>query len=133
MKSLTALALCLAATACGPIMEANRPDPVDIKQFVPGQRRIQVLAELGAPMSTVVDSGKSCDIYKLYTHGPGAVGKGAIAAGEAIGDVFTLGLSEVLFTPAEAMTKNSKHAVLFCYDAGGKLISATESDTHVDN
>ncbi len=123
----------LSLAACGPVMEATRPDPVDIGQFVPGERRVNVLAEVGSPVSNVQDAGKSCDIYKLYTRGPGAVGKGVIAAGEAAGDVLTLGLSEVLWTPVEAATRNSKHTVLFCYDQSDKLLTVKESDTHVDN
>ena len=101
------LAACVLLTTCGPVMEATRPDPVDINQFVPGEKRINVLAEVGSPMATNPDGYNSCDIYKLYTRGPGAVGKGVLAAGEAIGDVLTLGLTEVLWTPTEAATRNS--------------------------
>jgi hypothetical protein len=113
-------------------MEATRPDPVDIDRFVIGEKRIEILAEVGNPAATVSDAGHSCDIYKLYTRGPGAVEKGAIAAGEIAGDFFTLGLSEVLFTPVEAATRNSKHTVLFCYDSEGKLLSAKESESHLN-
>jgi hypothetical protein len=113
-------------------MEATRPDPVELSSFVPGEKRINVLAEVGSPIATTPDGGQSCDIYKLYTRGPGSAGKGAIAAGEVVGDVLTLGLSEVLFTPVEAATRNSKHTVLFCYGSDGKLVSARESETHVD-
>jgi hypothetical protein len=114
-------------------MEATRPDPVDISQFVPGEKRIKVLAEVGSPLASNPDGPNSCDIYKLYTRGPGSVGKGAIAAGEAAADVLTLGLAEVLWTPAEAATRNSKHTVLFCYDHDSKLVSVQESNSHVDN
>lgn len=109
-------------------MEATRPDPTDIKQFVPGESRTKVLAEVGAPLANTKDGKNSCDIYKLYTRGPGAVGKGAIAAGEAVADVLTLGLAEVAFTPAEAATKNTKHTVLFCYGPDDKLVSVHESE-----
>jgi hypothetical protein len=114
-------------------MEANRPDPVDLSQFAPGQKRINVLAELGEPTASAPDAGSSCDIYKLFTRGPQAAGKGAIAAGEIVADIFTIGLAEVVFTPVEAATKNSKHTVLFCYDEQAKLLSVKESDTHVDH
>ena len=129
----TVVVVCFALlSGCSPVMEAMRPDPVDIHSFVPGEKRLQVLAELGNPAASVPDGNQSCDIYKLYTRGPDAVGKGAIAAGEIAGDVLTLGLSEVLFTPAEAATKNSKHTVLFCYDPSARLISASESEAHVN-
>ena len=114
-------------------MEVTRPDPVDIHQFVVGEDRLKVMAEIGAPVTSVPSNGQSCDIYKLYTHGPGAIGKGAIAAGEAIADVFTLGLSEVAETAAEAATRNSKHTVLFCHTSENKLASVQESESHVDD
>jgi hypothetical protein len=126
------LAGCIVAATCSPVMEATRPDPVNLQQFAPGERRIDVLAEVGGPIASTPDGPDTCDIYKLYTRGPGGAGKGAIAAGEVVGDVLTLGLSEVLFTPVEAATRNSKHNVLFCYGADGKLVSARESETHVD-
>jgi len=110
-------------------MEATRPDPTDIKQFVPGESRTKVLAEVGAPLTSTQDGKNSCDIYKLFTRGPGAAGKGALAAGEAVADVLTLGLAEVAFTPAEAATKNTKHTVLFCYGPDDKLVSVHESET----
>jgi len=126
---------CLAAASCSPVLEATRPDPVDLDQFVVGESRMNVLAELGNPVATQDDdnSDNSCDIYKLYTHGPEAVGKGAIAAGEAAADVVTLGLAEVLFTPVEAATRNSKHTVIFCYNDDKKLVSVKESDSKIDN
>jgi hypothetical protein len=83
-------------------MEATRPDPVDMSQFAVGESRTQVVGVVGAPTATVKDGDHSCDVYKLYRRGPDAVGKGAIGAGKAVADVFTLGLTEVIFTPVEA-------------------------------
>jgi hypothetical protein len=118
---------------CSPVMEAMRPDPVDLSQFVVGENRINVLAQIGAPLATTKKGKNSCDIYKLYTHGPGSVGKGAIAAGEAVADLFTLGLTEVVTTPVEAATKNSKHTVVFCYTPDEKLVFVKQSQTAVSN
>ena len=66
-------------------------------------------------------------MYQLYTHGPSGVGKGAIAAGEAIADVFTLGLAEIVTSPVEGATRNEKHTVTMCYDKDEKLASLNES------
>ncbi len=132
MRPATWLWLSALVTACSPVMEATRPDPVDINRFVIGEKRVDILAEFGNPAATVPDAGHSCDIYKLYTKGPDAVGKGVIAAGEIVGDFFTLGLSEVLFTPVEAATRNSKHTVLFCYDGDARLLSVKESESHLN-
>jgi hypothetical protein len=121
------LAACLLS-GCSVVMEASRPSPVDTSQFVVGEPRLQVVEALGAPAATVKDNGQSCDVYKLYTHGPGGAGKGAIAATEAVADVFTLGLAEVITTPAEGATRNEKHTVTMCYGEDEKLVSQNESD-----
>jgi len=128
MKKVLILASAVLLAACSPVMEATRPDPVDISQFVVGDKRIKILSEIGSPIATTQDGKNSCDVYKLYTTGPSAIGKGAIAAGEAVADVFTLGLAEVVLTPAEAATRGTKHGVVFCYSATGTLVSVNQSD-----
>lgn len=132
-RHLVAFCISLWLTACAPVMEATRPDPVDLSQFAPGMDRMTVVGELGAPAATLPDGPLACDIYQLYTRGPDAVGKGAIAFGEAATDVLTLGLSEVLWTPIEAGTKNAKHTVAACYGPNGKLVSMKESGAVVTN
>lgn len=82
---------------------------------------------IGAPTTTVPNGPNSCDIYKLYTHGPSSAGKAAAAFGEGVTDVFTLGLAEVIWTPVEAGTKNSLYTVAFCYDKDSKLVSVQEN------
>jgi len=126
------IASAIGLAACSPVMESNRPDPIDLKQFTVGEDRIKVITTLGAPMSTVENAGNSCDVYQLFTDGPGSGGKVAIAAGEAVADVFTLGLAEVVFTPVEVGTKNAKHTVTFCYGPDTKLVSVQQSDTKVN-
>src|SRR5438552_3586183 len=107
----------LAITGCSPIMEATRPDPVDLSQLAVGEKKVDVVAALGAPTATLKDETDPCDVYKLYTRGLGGVGRGVAAAGEAATDVLTLGLTEVLWTPIEAGTRNKRHTVLICYDS----------------
>jgi hypothetical protein len=104
-------------------MEASRPDPVDLAQFTPGESHLDVLKVVGPPLTSAKQADNSCDIYQLYVHGPDSGGKAALAAGEAVVDIFTIGLAEVIFTPAEIATKNSKYPVTFCYGADDKLVS----------
>ena len=109
-------------------MEATRPDPTNLHKFVIGERRFDVLSELGAPVVALEKDGdNACDIYKLYTHGPSGVSKGAIVAGEAVVDVLTYGLAEIAFTPGEAATRNKLHTVVFCYSKDSLLVSIKES------
>jgi len=123
------LMLAVGVGGCSTYLEATRPDPVDLDKFAPAEARLNVIGELGSPASSVKDQDKSCDVYQLYTHGPGAWGKAGIAFGEAAADVFTLGLAEVATTPAEAATRNKLHTVLFCYSADDKLAFVHESDS----
>lgn len=104
------------SVSCSVYMESTRPTPVDLEDYQIGQSRDSVLERLGAPESSAKESdGANCDFYKLYTKGYGAVGKIPIAVAEGAADFFTIGLAEVLLTPAEGVTKNAKHPVAFCY------------------
>jgi hypothetical protein len=118
--------LAVAATtlgACSTVMEANRPAAVNINKYGLGEKRLDVMSKLGAPVSTVRDGANSCDVYQLYTKGTSKAGKVGIIFTEAAADVFTLGLAEVVATPTEAATKSHTHTVLICYDADEKLVS----------
>lgn len=125
--SSISMAFVLALGGCSTVMEANRPAAVNLHKFYIDEKRFDVVANVGAPLASDKDGGRSCDVYKLYTHGVSDVGKGAIIVTEAAADVFTLGLFEVLATPGEAATKSKAHPVLFCYDTDGKLASVTEA------
>ncbi|MGA9721991.1 MAG: hypothetical protein WBQ86_06045 [Candidatus Binatus sp.] len=97
-------------------MEATRPTPVDLAKFNPGDSRSSVTQELGAPVTTSKGAGgTSCDLYLLYTKGYGVAGKAPIAVGELAADFFTIGLAEIILSPTEAVTRNEKRTVWFCY------------------
>jgi hypothetical protein len=108
-------------------MEAERPSATNLNKFVVGQRRVDVVAEVGPPLSTIDDTGLSCDVYKMHTKGTNAFGKTGIIVGEAAADFFTLGLAEVVLTPAEAASKAGLHTVMFCYDGNQKLASMRDA------
>lgn len=127
----TVLVLPLLLAGCSVFMEASRPDSVDMKQFVVGEQRTLVVAELGSPIATAQQGDQSCDIYRLYTSGPSKVGRGAITATEAVADVLTLGLAEVVSTPVEGMTQSSKHSVTMCYSKNQQLVTQQVSDMAV--
>jgi hypothetical protein len=127
---LMALGFGLGMTAlpgCSVYMESTRPTPVDLSQFQPGDARDLVVERLGTGRSTTKESdGASCDLYELYTHGYGAAGKVGIAVLAGAADAVTLGLAEVITTPAEGVTRNETHPVTFCYQ-DGKLARLSES------
>ena len=132
LKWITGCGFAFALCGCSTVMEFNRPDPVDLSQFQPGQHRLDVVKVLGPPLTTVNDGPKSCDVYQLYTHGPGGAGKAGIIFVEGVTDVFTLGLAELVSTPVEAGTKNSLYAVTMCYSQDATLLSVEESGKAVN-
>lgn len=64
------VALLVLVGGCSPVVEATRPDPVDLSQFAVGESRVQVVEQIGTPTATVKDGADSRDVYKAYTHGP---------------------------------------------------------------
>ncbi len=130
-RATLAMAVAMALAGCSTVMEANRPDPVNLAKFQPGARRVDVIGSLGPAVSTVQDGGNSCDVYRLYTRGLNRVGKAGIILGEAAADVFTLGLAEAVTTSGEAATKNKLHTVMMCYSAANVLVSVSDDGTVV--
>lgn len=124
-----AAVLALIGAGCSAVMQANRPTPVDLTQFQPGMERLQVMSRLGAPITTSPQGGNSCDLYRLYTTGVEPGGRAVIMVGEIAAGILTLGLSEIVFTPAEALTRPEQHPVMFCYDADSRLVSVAEVPT----
>ena len=118
---------CVGLSACSTVMEAERPSATNLDKFVIGQRRVDVVAQVGPPLSTIDDAGMSCDVYKMHTKGTSAGAKAGIIFGEAAADFFTLGLAEVALTPAQAASKSGLHTVMFCYDANQKLASMRDA------
>jgi hypothetical protein len=103
-------------TGCSVVMEATRPAPVRLAEFTPGESRDAVVSKLGEPTTSTTDAdGASCDLYSLPLSGYGALAKTSIAFGEVVADFFTLGIAEAVSTPTEAITRNKKTPVWFCY------------------
>jgi len=101
---------------CSVYMEATRPAPVRLAKFQSGESREAVIEQLGQPVTTTTDAdGASCDLYSLHLSGYGDAAKASIAFGEVAADVLTLGIAEVVSTPTEAITRNKKTPVWFCY------------------
>jgi hypothetical protein len=113
--------LCLLA-GCSVYMEAARPTPVDLAKFRPGQDRDSVVQQLGNPVTTEVQTGgESCDLYELFVTGHGTLRKAATMFVEGATDV-VMPAAELLWTPSQAVTRDQKHPIWFCYESQ-KLVS----------
>jgi hypothetical protein len=107
--------LCIAG-GCSVYMEATRPTPVDLAEFTPGESRLSVLEDVGAPVTTTKDhDGNTCDLHLLYITGYGDPVKVPLAILEGAADFFTIGLAEIILSPTESVTRNEKKPVWFCY------------------
>jgi hypothetical protein len=122
---LKPLVLVCAISGCSVYMEATRPTPIDQEKFHPGDSRTSVMEQLGSPVDTSKGAGgDSCDLYLLYLRGYGTAGKVPIAIVESAADFFTIGLAEIVLSPTEAVTRNEKRPVWFCYQ-NDALLSVT--------
>ncbi|MDB5483808.1 MAG: hypothetical protein JWO83_4861 [Caulobacteraceae bacterium] len=124
--------LALLVGGCSTVMEATRPAGTNINKYVMGEKRIDVVADLGAPLGNIKDGENSCDVYKFHTKGTNGYGKTGIIFTEAAADFFTLGLAEVVLTPAEAASNAHAHSVMFCYDDQNKLITLKDAGKEIN-
>ncbi len=113
--------LCIAS-GCSVYMEATRPTPVDLAKFTPGESRLSVIEQVGAPVTTTRnEAGNTCDLHLLYLTGYGNTVKVPLAILEGGADFFTLGLAEIILSPTESITRNEKKPVWFCYQKDSLL------------
>ena len=58
-RQCLAIALaCLGMSACGPVMEATRPTPVDLSQLAVGEKRVDVVNRISSNTRMAEDSPK---------------------------------------------------------------------------
>ena len=110
---LILLALCLLQ-GCSVFMAASGDKEPDLGAFEVGSTRGQVEQQLGSPVSsTTLSNGDREDTYEYVLGNEPSPGR-AFAHGAA--DVLTLGLWEVVGTPIEATTGDTRQ-VRIVYDS----------------
>lgn len=105
----------MATTGCSVFMAAKQPDAKDLSVLNPGTPRQMLLAELGAPVWSGEREGSKVEVYS-FVDGYSRAAKAARAFFHGAADVFTLGLWEVIGTPAEAIFSGKKMTVEVVYD-----------------
>lgn len=114
---LSAIAfLALLLNACSVYMAAHQPTQKNEALFKVGTSRDALIVEFGVPATNGVRNGKKYEIYR-FTQGYSQGNKAARALVEGTADVFTLGLTEVISTPVEAMNDGSLRAYEVTYDS----------------
>ncbi len=118
------IGLCFLTSGCAVYMAANQPGNKNLDLLKVGMPRDSIMAEFGAPINTDTKDGKKVDVYRFrqgYSQGEKAVR----AVGHGTADVFTLGLWEVIGTPAEATFNGKDMAVKVAYDKDDKVENVT--------
>lgn len=133
MKNYIITVLCsiLAfSPGCSIYRASTAPSPIPLKEVRAGVDRNRIIAVLGMPRSTEVGAdGERTDMHE-YIDGNPQESKARIILYVA-GDVFTLGLAELLFWPLELATlQGDEGRAVISYDRNGiaKNVFLTKMD-----
>lgn len=115
-----AIAILGQLNSCSVYMAATQPEKKDTNVLAVGTPRSMVIAELGQPSSTEVKNNKRTDYFSFVQgYSKGAKAGRAVLHGAA--DVLTLGLWEVIGTPAEVTFSGDKVIYEVIYDKDDKV------------
>ena len=137
---LIAMSLVLS-TGCSVYMASHQPDKKDTTLFAAGTPRSLLLAEFGQPVSSEMKEGKRIDIFS-FVQGYSQGAKTGRAFFHGAADVVTLGLWEVVGTPAETAMNGNRLIYEVTYDVAdkvekvvpiGKVASAKPADQSTNN
>ncbi len=137
---LIALSLGLSS-GCSVYMASHQPDKKDTTLFSSGTPRGLLLAEFGQPVSSETKEGKRVDVFS-FVQGYSQGAKTGRAFFHGAADVLTLGLWEVVGTPAETAMNGNKLTYEVTYDSNdkvekvvpiGKQASAKPADQSTNN
>ena len=122
MKPIAKLGLCTLLivgtfniTGCSVFMAAKQPEKKDTKMLAVGVPRAVILAEFGAPVSTVKNGDETVDIFS-FKQGYGKAAKFGRMTFHGVADVATLGLWEIIGTPVESGFDGNNIAYQITYD-----------------
>jgi outer membrane protein assembly factor BamE (lipoprotein component of BamABCDE complex) len=136
IKSIAIVALVFLFSGCSVYMAAHQPTKKNVALFKVGTPRDVLIAEFGLPTSSEVRNGKTYEIFRFqqgYTEGA----KAARALVEGTADVFTLGVTEVISTPVEAINDGSLTVYEVSYDSNNcvdqVILLTPKADTSTPN
>jgi hypothetical protein len=118
----------LYVAGCSLYYETKRPDYTDVSVVQKGTPRYQVAAALGKPVESYVKEGKEVDVFQADPNGRNKGTKAAVDAFNGAADVLTIGMWEVVATPAELLTKHklTTYVVTYAPDQTVESISTAQ-------
>jgi hypothetical protein len=114
-------ALGFSGTACSIYKAASQPGPANLTGMSVGTPRAQLIAQLGAPKFSDMDSqNRKQDVFE-FDSGMNQAAKARIIPYLAA-DLFTLGLAELILWPAElTVMERAKCLATVTYDTAEKV------------
>lgn len=119
---LALFALPASAVGCAASMAARQPAKRDLAVLAAGAPRTHVIAELGAPVWTEMDAGRTTDVFS-FKQGYTKPVKAARALLHGAADVATFGLWEVVGIPAETLADGQDVQLEVHYDRDHRVAS----------
>jgi hypothetical protein len=121
------LFMALALGGCSLWLETKRPDYTDVSVVQKGTPRYDVTAALGKPTQSYQKDGHDVDVFQVDPKGRYTGTKVAVNTFNTAADIFSLGLWEVVATPAEMLTKHklTTYVVTYTSDQTVASIEAT--------
>lgn len=117
------LAACLIFTSgCSVVMASKQPTKKNTQMIQQGISRSMVVAEFGAPVTSEYKNGKRYEIY-TFTQGYSTASKIGRAFLHGAADVATVGLWELIGTPAETVFNGKKMSYELVFDENDQLES----------
>jgi len=114
----------LSLSGCAVHMAATQPSAKPTSLFRVGTPKEKLVANFGAPTSTIVRNGTTYEIY-TFTNGSNGGTKVFKCLLYGVCDLATLGITEVLFTPTECALRSRDKAYEVSYDSDGRVASVT--------
>ena len=120
IKNTTLLTLILTSTGCSIYSEINATDPVRYKDIYLGENRVNVISVLGQPKASETNKNSNSDYFEFIDGNSG--GYKVRVLPYLAGDLFTLGLSEIIFWPLEKFAlEGSTNSAFVNYDKNSKV------------
>ena len=127
-KTLLMITFCMAGhllealSGCSVYKAVNQPEKKNLSVLSSGTPRIQVIAELGAPVWSGEKNGEKVDLF-TFKQGYSKGAKTGRALFHGAADVLTIGMWEVVGTPIETVADGTDMKVEITYDSEEKVKS----------
>ena len=112
------------SSGCSVFMAAKQPDKKNVDLFRLGTPRTLLLGEFGPPVTSETRNGRKYEVFK-FVQGYSTGVKAGRALFHGAADVMTLGLWEVVGTPAEAVFSGNEMAFEVSYDRNNRIDQVT--------